>query len=106
MELRVCKTCGEEKPIIKFRTINGRNNNLKYRTWTCNACIYKRYKENNKHSYAIKHKEEWNKYQNLYKRLKYWQSRYDQDPTDMKAIIKLTELLHEKSLSKQQRPVL
>lgn len=101
MEMRVCKCCGQERKLIQFRTINGRSNNLKYRSWTCNVCVYQRSKAKGKHCYYTTHKEQWNKYQNLYKKLKLWQSRYDADPTDIKAIVKLTALLNEKALLKQ-----
>ena len=61
-ETRVCRKCGEEKPITTFRYINS----PKYRSHTCNACNYKHCKERGRHMYAIKYREKWNEYQREY----------------------------------------
>lgn len=45
---RICKICGEEKPIEKFG-FNGRD-----RRWQCSACLYQRNKERSRDAKILK----------------------------------------------------
>lgn len=96
METRVCKHCKEERPLQKFRTINGSH----HRSYICNVCVYASQKEKGLHSYHLKNKSAWNEYQNRWKKIKYWTAKLQSNPHDTKAIRKLNELHNEKKISK------
>lgn len=68
-EKRVCKDCGQEKPIENFYKIKSIAGKI-YRQWRCNKCAYQ--KEKGKPPYAKTHREQWNEYQREYARINYY----------------------------------
>lgn len=92
METRVCKKCGCERPLIKFRTINEDC----YRSYTCNVCVYQDQKKKGLHSYHKKNPEKWNAYQRYYRRYTYWLKKLAIEPNNAKAQKKLNDLIEAK----------
>lgn len=68
------------------------------------AEYFKSYYINNKQKYREAHKrwlssnaDAWRAYQNLYKRIRYWEAKLAENPNDEKAKLKLSSLYAKKN---------